>query len=131
MFEKKIKKLLLLVGLIFFLSTDLFNVFSDTTRVTNGEDIGVVIVGTITNTDPKNNVALIKETATGKVKAVKLGYTVAAKYKVIMVEKKYIITELSNHRIRSVCSVGRRAEARGRAPSPYPRCRERSRAGRG
>ncbi len=91
MFEKKIKKLLLLVGLIFFLSTDLFNVFSDTTRVTNGEDIGVVIVGTITNTDPKNNVALIKETATGKVKAVKLGYTVAAKYKVIMVEKKYIV----------------------------------------
>ncbi len=91
MFEKKIKKLLLLAGLIFFLSTDFSNVFSDTTRITNGEDIGVVIVGTITNTDPKNNVALIKETATGKVKAVKLGYTVATKYKVIMVEKKYIV----------------------------------------
>ncbi len=72
---------------IFGPSLDLYGV-----RIpTNGEDIGVVIVGTIANRDESSNVALVKETRSGKVHAVKKGYLLLKDYVVREVHAKFMV----------------------------------------
>lgn len=61
-------------------------------RPTDGEDVGLMIVGTITNKNKNDNVALVKNTKTGQVTAVKSGYKImGGTYLVKEVTGKYII----------------------------------------
>lgn len=64
-------------------------------HMSDGEDIGVIIVGAITNASKDQNVALVKESKTGHVKAVKQGFDVLD-YKVAEVTAKYIILVKAN-----------------------------------
>ncbi len=57
----------------------------------DGEELGLMIVGTITNTRVEDNVALVKETESGKIKAVKLGYSLLDEYQVTEVTTKYML----------------------------------------
>jgi len=63
---------------------------ADTRTTSNGEEIGISIMGTIVNSNGKDNVALIKELKAGHVRAVKKGYTVLS-YMVVDVQTKYIL----------------------------------------
>jgi type II secretion system protein C len=58
---------------------------------TNGEDIGLRIVGTIANSSQDKGVALVKEIENNRVKAVTIGHKLLIKYQVIEVRKKYIM----------------------------------------
>lgn len=58
---------------------------------TDGSDIGVAIMGAIVQRGTENNVALIKETSSGSVKAVKAGHIIMDRYKVIEIQAKYMI----------------------------------------
>lgn len=57
---------------------------------TDGEELGITIMGSITNDDPQKNVALVKEVNTGKVSAVKQGHKLL-NYTVSEVTLKYMI----------------------------------------
>lgn len=61
-------------------------------RMTDGADLGLLIVGAITNADQQNNVALVKETQSGRVEAVKMGYKLLD-FKVSVVTGKFIMLE--------------------------------------
>jgi type II secretion system protein C len=56
----------------------------------DGHTLGFLIMGTIAQKTPDNNVALIKITSSGQVTAVKIGSIVDNKYKVTDVSEKYI-----------------------------------------
>lgn len=58
---------------------------------TDGADIGITIMGTIVQRKAENNVALIKEVQSGKVRAVKPTYTILDKYTVEVISGKYMI----------------------------------------
>ena len=58
---------------------------------TDGSDIGVSIMGAIVQKSTENNVALIKETSTGSVKAVKAGHIILDRYKVLEIHGKYMV----------------------------------------
>ena len=58
---------------------------------TNGEDIGVVIVGTIANKNQDSNVALVKEIKSGRVHAVKKNYYLLKDYVVKEVHAKFMV----------------------------------------
>jgi len=58
---------------------------------TNGESIGVVIVGAIANRDQDSNVALVKEIKSGRVHAVKKGYLLLKDYVVKEVHAKFMV----------------------------------------
>lgn len=61
-------------------------------KKTHGDELGVFIMGSILNTVKDNNVALVKETKSGKVLAVKKGHSVLDnKYRVLEVTSKYMI----------------------------------------
>jgi type II secretion system protein C len=59
----------------------------------DGDDIGLQIVGTITHSSGGANVALVKETDSGRVQAVKPGHNILKTYKVIEVKPKYIVIQ--------------------------------------
>lgn len=65
----------------------------------DGHSLGFLIMGTIAQKTPDNNVALVKITSSGKVTAVKIGYIIDDKYKVTDVSEKYIrvITRQAQH----------------------------------
>ena len=65
----------------------------------NGNTLGFLIMGTIAQKTPDNNVALLKIVASGQVTAVKIGHIIDNKYKVTDVSDKYIrvITRDSQH----------------------------------
>lgn len=56
----------------------------------DGQSLGFLIMGTIAQKTPDNNVALIKVIATGQVTAVKIGLIIDGRYKVTDVSEKYI-----------------------------------------
>lgn len=56
----------------------------------DGHALGFLIMGTIAQKTPDNNVALIKVTSSGQVVAVKIGTVIDNKYKVTDVSEKYI-----------------------------------------
>lgn len=56
----------------------------------DGHTLGFLIMGTIAQKTPDNNVALIKITGSGEVTAVKIGFVIDNKYKVTDVSEKYI-----------------------------------------
>lgn len=61
-------------------------------NVTDGEELGLLIVGAITNKDKvHDSVALVKETKSGKVSAVKKGFRILENYIVEKVTAKYIV----------------------------------------
>ncbi len=65
---------------------------------TNGDDIGVKIIGSIIQKSQDSNVALIK-LASGSVKAVKRGHLIGKKFKVVSVTAKYMeIVNKQSHR---------------------------------
>lgn len=59
----------------------------DAKKMVSGEEVGLAIMGSIMNTNKADSVALIKETQSGKVKAVKPGHKI--------LDEKYVITEVS------------------------------------
>jgi len=61
----------------------------------DGEDIGLSIIGSIANSASGNNVALVKEKESGRVLALKAGSKVGDRYTVVEVRPKYIA--LSNN----------------------------------
>jgi hypothetical protein len=65
----------------------------------NGNTLGFLIMGTIAQKTPVNNVALLKVVSSGQVTAVKIGHIIDNKYKVTDVSEKYIrvITRDSQH----------------------------------
>ncbi len=61
-------------------------------KKTHGDELGVFIMGSILNTVKDNSVALVKETKSGKVLAVKKGHSILDnKYRVLEVTSKYMI----------------------------------------
>ena len=60
---------------------------------TSGEDLGILIMGSIVEDDLSKNVALIKEIKKGKVQAVKVGFTILGNLTVKKITKKYIEVE--------------------------------------
>lgn len=60
---------------------------------TSGEDLGILIMGSIVEDDLSKNVALIKELKKGKVQAVKVGFTILGNLSVKKITKKYIEVE--------------------------------------
>ena len=64
----------------------------------DGEELGISIMGSITNADPSNNVALIKELSSGTVKAVKIGLKVLTEYVVTEVTMKYVVLQRGHGR---------------------------------
>jgi hypothetical protein len=65
----------------------------------SGTSLGFLIMGTIAQKTPVNNVALLKVVSSGQVTAVKIGHIIDNKYKVTDVSDKYIrvITRDSQH----------------------------------
>lgn len=63
---------------------------AQTPKPTDGQQLGIQIMGTIAQKGKENNVALIKETNSGKVSAVKVGYIIRDLYKVTDIQEKYI-----------------------------------------
>jgi type II secretory pathway component PulC len=59
----------------------------DAKKMVSGEEVGLAIMGSIMNTNKADSVALIKETQSGKVKAVKPGHKI--------LDDKYVVTEVS------------------------------------
>ena len=57
----------------------------------NGGQLGVSIIGTIVQKDALDNVALIKEEKTGRVRAVKAGFKVLQGFRVIQITEKYMV----------------------------------------
>jgi general secretion pathway protein C len=76
---------------LFAITTSLFMSVTAVADVikTNGNDLGITIMGAIVQKDSANNVALIKE-STGSVKAVKRDYIILDKYKVTNVTARFI-----------------------------------------
>lgn len=68
-------------------------------QATDGAQLGFLIMGTIAQKTPSNNVALVKITSSGSVTAVKIGHIIDNKYKVTDISEKYIrvITRDSKH----------------------------------
>src|SRR5262249_38730588 len=64
--------------------------------VTDGEDLGIMIAGTITHTNNQDNVAMIKEIQSGRVMAVKNKYTIMNKFKVKEITQKYVVLNEGN-----------------------------------
>jgi type II secretory pathway component PulC len=56
----------------------------------DGEDIGLSIIGSIANSASGNNVALVKEKESGRVLALKSGSKIGERYTVVEVRPKYI-----------------------------------------
>lgn len=79
------------------LSTFVFAASSATAQVllqkaqpTDGGTLGFIIMGTIAQKTPENNVALIKLSTNGSVTAVKIGHIIDNKYKVTDISDKYV-----------------------------------------
>ncbi|MGE0174792.1 MAG: PDZ domain-containing protein [Oligoflexales bacterium] len=62
-------------------------------KMSSGNDVGVLIMGSIAHTDAAQTVVLIKEAKTGKVRAVKKGFLVAGEFKVLEATAKYLMLE--------------------------------------
>lgn len=65
---------------------------------TNGESLGLMIMGSIVQKDSTNNVVLIKETKSGSVKAVRPGTTILTNFIVSEVHEKYIVLKRAEDR---------------------------------
>lgn len=86
-----------------------------------GQTLGFLIMGTIAQKTPDNNVALIKIISSGEVTAVKAKYIIDGKYKVTDVSEKYIrvITKQSEHYLVYLEKfAGEFRESSVRAPGP-------------
>lgn len=57
---------------------------------TDGAQLGFMIMGTIAQKTPSNNVALVKVSTSGSVTAVKIGHIIDKKYKVTDISEKFI-----------------------------------------
>ena len=66
---------------------------------TDGEELGLSIMGSITNDDPYKNVSLIKETKSGKVTAVKIGYKILEGYVVEEITYRYVTLSQNQKKI--------------------------------
>ena len=64
----------------------------------NGESLGLIIMGSIVQKDGTNNVVLIKETKSGSVKAVRQGTTILTNFVVSEVHEKYIVLRKAEDR---------------------------------
>jgi type II secretory pathway component PulC len=62
-------------------------------KKSSGSDVGIMIMGSIANTDAAKTVVLIKEQKSGKVRAVKKGFLVAGEFKVLEATAKYLLLE--------------------------------------
>ena len=89
------------LGLVFTMMASLVNaqVLLQKAKPVDGSSLGFLIMGTIAQKTPDNNVALIKITSSGQVTAVKIGHIIDDKYKVTDVSEKYIrvITRQAQH----------------------------------
>lgn len=68
-------------------------------QATDGAQLGFLVMGTIAQKTPSNNVALVKITTGGSVTAVKIGHVIDNKYKVTDISEKYVrvITRDAKH----------------------------------
>lgn len=66
---------------------------------TDGAQLGFLVMGTIAQKTPSNNVALVKIGTTGSVTAVKIGHVIDNKFKVTDISEKFVrvITRDSKH----------------------------------
>ncbi len=62
----------------------------------DGEQVGIIIMGNILHKDQSKNVALIKNTETKKVRAIKKGFVVNKDYLTELITEKYIIMKDKN-----------------------------------
>jgi type II secretion system protein C len=62
-------------------------------RPAYGQEVGISIMGAIVSKDPQKSVVLIKEKASGKVKALKVGKSLLDKHPVLHIEKNYIVVK--------------------------------------
>ena len=84
-----IYKNLLIVIIIFYICVDSY---ANNLKYTNGENLGILIMGTITNTEnSEKNVALLKHLTQNKIYAVKKNFVILNKYKVLDISSKYIV----------------------------------------
>lgn len=71
------------------------------------DKIGISIIGAIVgNSKSKGNVVLIKETSSGKVRAVKSGHVIKGKHKILEIAEKYLIVEKQNKQRMQVYRYG-------------------------
>jgi hypothetical protein len=93
-------KYLIPIALLALCSTGSYaQVLLQKARPVSGQTLGFLIMGTIAQKTPDNNVALVKITGSGVVTAVKIGHIIDNKYKVTDVSEKYIrvITRQAEH----------------------------------
>ena len=88
-------------------------------RMSDGADIGVTIMGTIVQRKAENNVALIKETKSGKVRAVKPGYKLLEKYEVVEISGKFMVIKADGQKtlVYQDKFAGEFARAAGASPT--------------
>lgn len=86
---KNFYRIILTLGLCLVASKSL----AEVRTTSNGEEIGILIIGTIVHSNNKENVALVKEIEGSRVKAVKIGFRLLNKYTVSEVQTKYIILQ--------------------------------------
>lgn len=60
-------------------------------KSSDGSEIGITIMGTIVQRKAENNVVLVKETKSGKVRALKPGFTLLEKFTIVEISAKYMV----------------------------------------
>jgi hypothetical protein len=85
-----VEKILLPMILVLCASIIQAQVILEKATAISGQKLGFLIMGTIAQKTPVNNVALVKVIGTGAVVAVKIGLIIDNKYKVTDVSEKYI-----------------------------------------
>jgi membrane-associated protease RseP (regulator of RpoE activity) len=89
---KAVNKIVLLLALLgATMGGDAYAIFAH--RASNGEDLGVMILGGIVHSVGRDNVALLKETRSGRVFAAKIGQAVFGKYIVRAITRRYLLFE--------------------------------------
>ena len=86
----RIDRFALLVFMVLFATMMQAQVILEKAKATSGAKLGFLIMGTIAQKTPINNVALVKVISTGAVVAVKIGLVIDNKYKVTDVSERYI-----------------------------------------
>ena len=85
-----LNKIIFSLLIVFSSSLGISQVLLQKAKPVNGSTLGFLIMGTIAQKTPDNNVALIKVLSGGVVSAVKIGHVIDNKYKVTDVSEKYI-----------------------------------------
>jgi type II secretory pathway component PulC len=91
------KALQIISGLLLFFMVQIADAQNTPTaqKYSDGHDLGILIMGTISNRVSSDNVALIKEASTGRVRAVKPSFEIVG-YRVREVSKKYVMLVKNN-----------------------------------